>query len=59
MDFSKPMTKAELANYLGVSRRTLLRWLDRLELTGIEGYRKTDKILPPPVLKIISEKLCL
>ncbi len=57
--FAKTMTKAELADYLGISRRTLLRWLDRLELSGIEGYSKTDKILPPAVLKIISEKLCL
>lgn len=53
------MTKAELADYLGVSRSTLLRWLKRLNIEKIEGYQKKSRILTPAVLKVITEKLCV
>ncbi|MCQ2201579.1 MAG: helix-turn-helix domain-containing protein [Bacteroidales bacterium] len=59
MEFTKPMTKAELADYLGVSRSTLLRWLKLLNIEKIEGYQKKSRILTPAVLKVITEKLCV
>ncbi len=58
IDVSKPMSKSELASHLGVSVRTLMRWIIRLGEDKIPGYNKQSKILPPCVIQYLAEKLC-
>lgn len=52
----KAMTKQEFANMLGISSRTLNRWLNRIdsELVTV-GYDKNAHLLTPKVV----EYLCL
>ena len=51
------MTKSELAQAAGVSRRTLQRWLSRHsdELMML-GVRPRDKLLPPVVVRYVAEQ---
>lgn len=53
----KSMSKTELAQQLGITRRTLQRWLNKLGEETIPGYKKGGKILTPGVLKALAEKL--
>lgn len=55
----KSMSKSELADKLGISSRTLQRWINKIGADKIPGYRRDDKILTPGVLKILSERLCI
>ena len=54
------MTKQQLAFQAGISVRTLNRWLQpyRNELTAL-GLLPNAHVLPPNVVKWISEKLCI
>lgn len=58
INISRSMSKTELAAQLGITRRTLQRWLNRIGEENIPGYRKGNKILTPGVLKYLSERLC-
>ena len=53
----KSFSKSELANYAGVSVRTLMRWLvphmNKLEFMGLNP---NAKLLPPDVVKYIVNK---
>ena len=56
----KARSKQELAESAGVSVETLVKWLrpfkEELEAMGLQpGMR----ILPPHIVKYISEKLCI
>ena len=53
----KSMTKSELAQAAGVSRRTLQRWLSRHsdELMML-GVRPRDTLLPPVVVRYVAEQ---
>lgn len=56
----KAMTKQQLAFQAGISVKTLNRWLQpyRNELTAL-GLLPNAHVLPPSVVKWISEKLCI
>lgn len=48
----KAMTKQELADHLGVSRRTLNRWIERVDVAQLKeiGYKKRDHFLTPKIV---------
>lgn len=54
------MTKQEMALRAGVSVRTLSRWCRpyEAELRRM-GVRPNMKLMPPHVVKFLSEKLCI
>lgn len=54
------MTKQEMALRAGVSVRTLSRWCRpyEAELQRM-GVRPNMKLMPPHVVKFLSEKLCI
>jgi len=54
------MSKSELADKAGVSVRTLMNWCEpyRQELERM-GMKPTAKILPPHIVKYLSEKFCI
>ena len=56
----KAMTKQQLADCAGVSVRTLNRWYEpyRHELEAM-GMEPTAKLLPPHIVKFLSEKFCI
>ena len=56
----KAMTKQQLADCAGVSVRTLNRWCEpyRRELEAM-GMEPTAKLLPPHIIKFLSEKFCI
>lgn len=57
MEYYKSMYKYELADAAGVSMFTFRRWLQTCEqeLTRF-GCKKTQKLLPPIVVKFLCEK---
>ena len=54
------MSKSELADKTGVCVRTLMNWCRpyRLELERM-GMNPNAKILPPHIVKYLSEKFCI
>ena len=56
----KAMSKKELAQQLGISSKTLRKWLNLFgdELSTM-GVSKNDKLFQPKVAQFIREKLCL
>ena len=56
----KSMSKSELADKAGVSVRTLMNWCEpyRQELERM-GMKPTAKVLPPHIVKYLSEKFCI
>ena len=56
----KAMTKQQLARYAGVDVKTLRRWCEmhseQLEKLGMRRYAK---VLPPKVVKYLTEELCI
>ncbi len=56
----KAKSKKELANYAGVSIKTLTNWLQPFlpDLIAM-GYRQGQKVLPPNVVLWICDKLCI
>lgn len=59
LDFTKPISKAELAERLGISSRTLRKWLHAIDAESIPGYRKRGKIITPGVMRVLAERFCL
>ncbi|MCQ2210323.1 MAG: DUF4248 domain-containing protein [Paludibacteraceae bacterium] len=53
----KSMSKKEFANMVGISVRTLNRWIKRIEkdLYGI-GYDKNSHILSPKIVEFLCMK---
>ena len=56
----KAMSKSELAMKAGVSVNTLANWLKpyREELEAM-GLQPNAKVLPPHIVKYLTEKLCI
>lgn len=56
----KAMSKQELASAAGISVDTLRRWLAPYseELAAL-GYQPKMRVLPPRIVRFISEKLCI
>ena len=56
----KAMSKQQLANCAGVSVATLMNWCRpfREELAR-KGMRTNAKVLPPHIVKFITEKFCI
>lgn len=55
---SRPMTKSELASLVGVSSRTLAKWLKPLQSRLREmGVSDTAKLLPPDAVHYVCEYL--
>ena len=56
----KAMSKSELADRAGVSVDTLMRWLSphRQELETM-GMMPNMKVLPPHIVRFITEKFCI
>ena len=56
----KAMSKSELAQRAGVSLNTLANWFKpfREELEAM-GLRPNAKVLPPHIVKYLTEKLCI
>ena len=56
----KAMSKSELAHRAGVSLNTLANWCKpfREELEAM-GRRPNAKVLPPHIVKYLTEKLCI
>ena len=56
----KAMSKSELAHRAGVSVNTLANWLKpyREDLAAM-GLRPNAKVLPPHIVKYLTEKLCI
>ena len=54
------MSKSELAMKAGVSVNTLANWLKpfREELEAM-GLQPNAKVLPPHIVKYLTEKLCI
>jgi hypothetical protein len=54
------MTKQQLADRAGVSVRTLMRWCEpyKQELE-VMGLLPTARVLPPHIIKYLSEKFCI
>lgn len=59
LDISKPISKAELAEKLGISGRTLREWLSAIDADSIPGYRKRGKIITPGVMRVLATRFCL
>lgn len=58
----KALYKYELADVAGVSRRTLLKWINFLVETGhpaFVNYNKHCKILTPVQVDALSNKYCV
>ena len=56
-----PLRKSELADLLGITPRTLRRWLNEMyynELILI-GYDKNMVTLTPKIVEWLTEKLCI
>lgn len=56
----KAMSKQQLADCAGVSVTTLMNWCRpfREELTRM-GMQPNAKVLPPHIVKFITEKFCI
>ena len=56
----KAMSKQQLADCAGVTVQTLMNWCKpfQVELENL-GMRPNSKVLPPHIVKIIIEKLCI
>ena len=56
----KAMSKSELAMKAGVSVNTLVYWCKpyREELAAM-GLRPNAKVLPPHIVKYLTEKFCI
>ena len=56
----KAMSKSELADKAGVSVGTLMRWCKPFEddLNAM-GLQPNAKVLPPHIVKYLTEKLCI
>jgi hypothetical protein len=56
----KAMTKQQLADCAGVSVRTLMNWCEpfRSELERM-GMKPSSRVLPPHVVKYLSELFCI
>ena len=56
----KAMSKQQLADAAGVSVNTLMNWCRpyRQQLTEM-GMLPNAKVLPPHIVKFISEKFCI
>ena len=56
----KAMSKSELADKAGVSVGTLMRWCKpfRDDLNAM-GLQPNAKVLPPHIVKYLTEKLCI
>ena len=56
----KSMSKSELADRAGVSVNILMNWCKpfRKELTAM-GMLPNAKVLPPLIVKFISDKFCI
>ena len=54
------MSKSELADRAGVTVRTMMTWCEpyRQELERM-GMKPTAKVLPPHIVKFLSEKFCI
>ena len=54
------MTKQQLAGRAGVSVRTLMNWCEpfRSELERM-GMKPSSRVLPPHVVKYLSELFCI
>ena len=56
----KAMSKSELAQRAGVSLNTLANWLKPLrEELETMGLQPNAKVLPPHIVKYLTEKLCI
>ena len=60
MSKMKAMSKSELADRAGVSVNTLMNWCRPFseELKAM-GMRPNAKVLPPHIVKFITEKFCI
>ena len=56
----KSLTKSELANYAGVSVKTLMNWIKPYtnELESM-GLRPNAKVLTPRIVEFIVHKFCI
>ena len=56
----KSMSKSELADRAGVTVRTMMTWCEpyRQELERM-GMKPAAKVLPPHIVKFLSEKFCI
>ncbi len=54
-----PRSKDEIANALGITRRTLTNWLKPIEHILLPLGYKQQKILTPAMLKIIYQHLSI
>ncbi len=53
----KAMTKSEFANMVGISIRTLNRWIKRIEPECISiGYEKNAHVLTPKIVEFLCCK---
>ena len=56
----KAMTKQQLADYAGVTTKTLMSWcahfMKELEAMGMQPHMK---VLPPHIVRFIVEKFCI
>ena len=56
----KAMSKQELADSAGISRRTLMNWLrPHAALLERMGLQRNSKMLPPNVVKWICDRYCI
>ena len=56
----KAMSKSEMAERAGVSRKTLRRWLKTDEdYLRSQGVIIRQKVFPPQVVKYLFEKYCI
>ena len=56
----KAMSKSELADKAGVSVNTLMNWCKPFhEELAQMGMLPNAKVLPPHIVKYITEKLCI
>lgn len=53
----KSMTKQEFADMVGISGRTLSRWIQKIETELIAlGYDKNAHLLPPKIVEYLCMK---